>query len=142
MINFGHFQLLAQEQLPPTHTPTLPLHGRQLYMCSLHTACRNQDEQWVPYPPNIEDLCSGCWVLLLTTEDQIVSHLISNYFKWKWIYICKCKLSNQKTETGRMDKNAWLNYMLSIRDTIDTQGHKTDCKWWKKIFHVNSNQES
>lgn len=37
-------------------------------------------------------------------------------------------LSNQKIETGRMDKNTKSNYMLSLRDSLQNPKTKIDGK--------------
>ena len=47
---------------------------------------------------------------------QVIPFLISNYFKCKWI-----KLSNQKTEIGKMDRNTASNCMLPVRDAPGVQ---------------------
>lgn len=72
------------------------------------------------------------------------SLLSSNYFKCKLI-----KLSNQKLEIGKMDKNTWSDCMLARRDSLEIQNHKQKKKNHKqiesermeKIFHANNNQK-
>ena len=52
------------------------------------------------------------------------------------------KLSNQKTEIGRMYKDTWSKYMLSPRDSLEIQRHKqVESEGWKNTLCENNNQK-
>ena len=73
MLTCSSFQSTSALSTGASTHPLPQPHGRQLCTCfwsSLHVAGWSQDGQKGLCPPNIGDLCSDHWLLLLTTDVQ------------------------------------------------------------------------